>query len=119
MAPKWTHRLTITTPQDPTIDPTTGLETTPPPIVEADVRARLSQGPVANVGGQIELLATQNTTISLWTILVVPGTTMTDRSSAVDQKTGRKFKVEGDVADRPDYRPQFRAAAARLISDMQ
>jgi hypothetical protein len=32
---------------------------------------------------------------------------------------GRRFSIEGDVADRPNHRPQFRAAAARLISDMQ
>jgi hypothetical protein len=59
----------------------------------------------------------QDTTISLWTILVPKGTTLTPDS--VVEHSGRKFEVVGQPADRPDHRPIFRAAALRLISDMQ
>lgn len=83
-----------------------------------DVPARLSQAPVANVGGQVEILANQNTTVSFWTLLVPAGTVLTERSSVVDE-SGQNFQVIGNVADRPNHRPQFRAAAVRLISDMQ
>lgn len=64
------------------------------------------------------MLATQNTTISLWTLLVPAGTTLTSASSFTDE-SGRRYVVVGQPADRPDHKPQFRAAAARLISDMQ
>lgn len=80
---------------------------------------RLSQSPVANLGSQVELLATQSTTISMWTVLVIPTATLTSRTTVTDQATGRIYRVEGEVARRPDHRPQFLAAAARLISDMQ
>lgn len=117
MAPKLPQTVTITTPQDPTVDPATGLETAPPPVV-ASVPARLSQKPVADLGSQIELLATQNTTISLWTLLVPPGTVLTARSTVADE-SAQKYEVVGHPADRPNHRPQFRAAALRLISDLQ
>lgn len=117
MLPKLPQTVVITTPQDPTVDPATGLEVTPEPAV-ASVRARLSQKPVADLGSQVELLAEQNTTISLWTLLVPPGTGLTSRSTVVDQ-TGQRYEVVGHPADRPNHRPQFRAAALRLISDMQ
>lgn len=65
------------------------------------------------------MLATQNTTISLWTLLVPPGTVLTSASTFTDE-AGRKYVVVGQPADRPDFPPyQFRAAPARLISDMQ
>lgn len=117
MLPKLPQMVVITTPQDPTVDPATGRETTPPPLV-ANVRARLSQKPVADLGSQVELLAEQNTTISLWTLLVPPGTVLTARSTVVDENAQR-YEVVGHPADRPNHRPQFRAAALRLISDMQ
>jgi hypothetical protein len=81
--------------------------------------AYLSQRPVADVGSQIELLATQDTTITLWTVLVPASVPMTSASTFVEDATGRVFAVTGEPADRPNHRPQFRAAAARLISDMQ
>lgn len=73
---------------------------------------------MANVGSQLELLAGQNTVISMWTILVDRSTPLSS-SSIVTDSQGRKFRIEGAVADRPAHRPTFRAAAARLISDMQ
>jgi hypothetical protein len=83
------------------------------------VPARLSQAPVANVGGQVELLATQDTVISLWTILTGPHSGLTSDSEVTDEDTGRRFTIAGQVARRPDRHPKFLAAAARLISDMQ
>lgn len=119
MRPKMTHRLTTTTPGPPTISPVSGNEVPGPPIVEYDVPARLSQSPVANVGSQIELKANQDTKVSTWTVEVLPHSTFTSETSFVDDETGRKFVVNGEVANRPDRRPTFRVAAARLISDMQ
>lgn len=119
MAPKLPQTVTITTPQDPVVDPATGLETIPPPHVAPGVAARLSQKPIADLGSQIELLATQDTTISLWSLLVGPREVLTSRSTVVHDASGRRFEVVGQPADRPDHKPQFRAAALRLISDMQ
>lgn len=87
-------------------------------MVQYEVPARISQSPVANVGSQIELLASQSTVISLWTVLVGRETELSANSTVVDEQ-GRTFRIEGAVADRPAHRPTFRAAAARLISDMQ
>lgn len=117
MRPKMPQQVTITTPPDPIIDPTTGLEIRPqsPPVTSP---ARLSQRPVAELGSQVELRANQDTTISLWTLLVPAETVLTSRSTITDE-AGRRFEVIGDPADRPNHRPQFRAAALRLISDMQ
>lgn len=116
--PKFRDRVAITTPSKPAVDPATGKETTPVPHQASDVPARLSQRPVAEVSGQSEQRAEQNTTISSWTILVPPGTVLTDLSTVLDQR-GRTFEVDGEVADRPNDKPQFRAAALRLISDIQ
>lgn len=119
MRPKMPRRVTITTPPDPVIDSATGRQIPPgPPTVATNIPARLSQQPVEDLGGQVELLASQNTTISLWTVLVPAGTALTSRSTVVDE-LGRTFQIIGKPADRPDHRPQFRAAAARLISDLQ
>lgn len=117
MPPKYPETVTVATPLPPTVDPATGLETTPPPHV-ANVAARLSQQAVATVGSQVEQMAAQATVISLWTLLVPPGTTLTPLSTVRDS-LGRTFEVTGDVADRPNHAPQFRAAAVRLISDLQ
>lgn len=81
-------------------------------------KAWLSQRQISHVGAQIELLAEQNTSISLWTILVPAGTVLTPASTVVDQG-GFKYEVVGQPVDRPDHRPIFRAAALRRISDMQ
>jgi hypothetical protein len=117
-SPKYREMVTVTTPLAPAVNPATGRETTPPPHVVPDVPARLSQRPVAEVGSQGEQLAEQNTTISAWTLLVPPDTVLTERSTVLDAK-GRTFEVVGKVADRPNDKPQFRAAALRLISDLQ
>lgn len=117
MRPRFPQTVEVSTPGPPTVDPVTGNERPGTPTVET-VRARISQSPVANVGAQVELLASQHTVISFWTVLVPVGTVMTAQSTVTDED-GRKFAITGDVADRPNHRPMFRAAAARLISDMQ
>jgi hypothetical protein len=115
--PRFPQTVEITTPGSSTENPVTGNQIPGSPTVQT-VRARISQAPVANVGSQVELLAQQNTVISLWTVIVPAGTDLTSSSIVVDED-GRKFQITGDVADRPNHRPVFRAAAARLISDMQ
>lgn len=117
MRPRFPQTVEISTPGPSTGDPVSGNQVLGSPTVET-VRARISQSPVANVGAQVELLASQNTVISVWTVIVPPGTLMTAQSTVTDED-GRKFAVMGDVADRPNHKPLFRAAAARLISDMQ
>lgn len=112
------HRLRITTPTPSTTDPDSGNDRPGVPIPQT-VRGRLSQSPVANVGGQTELLATQDTVISLWTVLVSGSTVLTPQSIVEDLDTARKFQIVGEVALRPDRHPKYKAAAARLISDMQ
>lgn len=118
MRPKLPSLVTISTPGPPTTDPVSGNEIDGPPVVETQVPARLSQSPVANVSQQMEQLAAQRTTISLWTVLVGRDTYLTSASVVTDEH-GRRFRIEGAVADRPAHRPTFRAASARLISDMQ
>jgi hypothetical protein len=117
MRPKWTHRVRLETPGPKVVNPATGLEESQT-TVRYNVPARLSQAPVANVGSQIELLASQNTTISLWTLQVPPSELLTSQTVAYDDD-GRAFKVVGEPARRPDQRPDFLVASVRLISDMQ
>lgn len=118
MRPNLPSRVTIETPGPSIQDPTSGNERPGPSIVELDVPARLSQNPVANISQQAELMANQQTVISMWTVLVGRDTTLTSASVVIDEQ-GRRFAIEGAVANRPDRHPKFRAAAARLISDLQ
>jgi hypothetical protein len=119
MRPRFPEPVTLRTPGAATSDPDTGNPRPGPTIVE-ESQARISQSPVANIGSQVELLATQDTTISFWTIQTPPETsaTMTSKTEVEDSR-GRVFHIVGDVADRPNHRPKFRAAAMRLISDTQ
>lgn len=117
MPPPMPHRVTIVNPGALVVDPVTRNQRPGPPV-ETQTQAWLAQKSTADVGSQIELGSQQNTTISLWTFLVPLGTVLTSASTVVDQ-AGRKFVVIGAVADRPDHRPQWRAAVLRLISDMQ
>lgn len=86
--------------------------------METLVPARLSQQPVGNISSQAELMAHQDTVISLWTVMVHANTLLTSKS-VIEDEQGRKFQIEGAVANRPERHPKFRAAAARLISDSQ
>jgi hypothetical protein len=80
--------------------------------------ARLSQKPVADIGSQIEIAGQQSTVVSAWTILVPPSTPLTADSVVIDE-SGRQLEIQGQVARRPEHRPEFLAASARLVSDMQ
>ena len=114
--PKLPEPVTVRTPTPTTEDPETGNPTSA--VTETRCRARISQAPVANVGTQQEIQGVQDTTVSFWTVLVDAWVPMTSRSEVIDSR-GRVFRIAGEVADRPNHRPVFRAAAARLISDMQ
>lgn len=117
MRPKFPQTLTISTPGPKTVDLNGNLIPGTPTVETGP--GRISQSPVADIGSQVELLADQNTVISVWRVLVPPWRTMTSESTVTDEATGRKFSIAGDVAGRPDHKPIFLAAAARLISDMQ
>ena len=80
--------------------------------------AYLEQAPVTEAGGRQEFRDDQGTVISAWTLLVLAPCTLTSESTVTDSQ-GRQYRVVGDVADRPHHRPKFRAAALRLISDLQ
>lgn len=116
MAPPMPKTVTITTPGPATTDPETGNPRPGPPTVQT-VKAWLSHRQIAHVGVQIEIRAAQETTISLWTVLVPAGTVL--ESSSIVEENGARYEVIGDPADRPDHRPIFRAAALRKISDLQ
>jgi hypothetical protein len=70
------------------------------------------------VGSQNENTATQHTTLSRWSFLCPLDVPLTPDSEVVDE-TGAVYRVIGQPAARPDHRPQWRAAALHLISDMQ
>lgn len=117
MRPRFPTPVTIRTPAGYALDPVSGNETPLPPIVETTT-AYLSQQAVSEASSQVEQLAAQRTIVSLWTVLVRPTSTLASDSTVTDP-AGRIFQVVGQVADRPHHRPQFRAAAARLVSDLQ
>jgi hypothetical protein len=83
---------------------------------------------LAQLAAAAELNATQDTVISLATILIPPGTVLTadstveDVDGAVNGQPGAVYRVEGQPADRYSGIGRmivFRAAALRLVSDMQ
>jgi hypothetical protein len=116
---RMTMPLTILTPGPSTVDPVTGNPRPGAPI-SVSVLGYLAQNPVANLSSQVELRGTQTTVISLFTVLVPAGTVLTAESTVVDA-SGRRFEVAGEPADRVGLSRQvmFRAAALRLISDLQ
>lgn len=129
--PQYPHRVRITTPGPqtvpPTVDPVTGNEQPPEPVTRSAM-AWLAQRPTGVLAAAAELNAGQNTTISLATILVPPDTVLTKDSTVEDVdgvvggEPGAVYVVEGKPADRySGSRRQkvFRAAALRLISDLQ
>jgi hypothetical protein len=99
------------------MDQVTGLPKLAAPVDVVEP-ARLSQKPVIDVSAAAEFRGQQSTVLSNWTILVGPGSALTSESIVIDE-LGQQFQVVGAVARRPQHRPQFLAAAARLISDMQ
>jgi hypothetical protein len=125
--PKLVYPVLISTPGQSTVDPDTGLETTPATLTVA-TKAHLSQKPVGELASAVEQLAGQTTVIALYTILVGPNEVLTAASTVVDlsgaiAEAGSVFQVEGQPADRRSLvqrnKKIFRAASMRLISDMQ
>lgn len=129
--PQYPHRVRISTPpastKPPTVDPVTGNETPGTPVTVTGM-AWLAQRPTGVLAAAAELNASQNTTISLATILVPAGTVLTkdstveDVDGVVNGEVGAKYVVEGKPANRYSGARReivFRAAALRLVSDMQ
>lgn len=125
--PQYPHPVLISTPGTPTTDPVTGNETPGTPAT-VPTSAWLAQRPVAVLASAAELNASQDTVISLATILVPPGTVLTSDSTvedvggAVNGQPGALYRVEGQPADRYSGTSRtvvFRAAALRLVSDIQ
>lgn len=118
MHPRFPTTVRLRTPGPPTTDPETG-NPIPGPPVETTTAAYLSQRAVANVSMAIEDDARQTTTISLYTLLVPPGTPIGPQTQVIDPD-GNLYEVEGDPALRRTLRrPVFIAAALRRISDLQ
>lgn|SRR5262245_16121655 len=117
MAPPMPLQVTVRTPSPPTVDPASGNEV-PGPETVTTTRAWLSQRSTVDLGSQIELLGTQSTVVSLWTLLIPLSVPVTSASTVTDS-SNRTFVVVGEPAARPDHRPQWRAAALRLVSDLQ
>jgi hypothetical protein len=71
----------------------------------------------------VEIEGQQSTDVSSWDLLTPP--TFQGFPSPVNAKSvlidaaGRRFEIQGQVARRPEHRPIFLAAEAKLISDMQ
>jgi hypothetical protein len=125
--PQYPHRVRISTPTASTTDPVSGNET-PGPVTTVTTAAWLAQRPTGVLAAAAELNAGQNTTISLATILVGPSTVLTKDSTVEDVdgvvggEAGAKYVVEGKPANRysgVSRRVVFRAAALRLVSDLQ
>lgn len=124
--PKFPHRVVITTPGVPTIDPVTGNELPGTPTV-VETTAYLAQRPVAEVAGSSELKAQQHTTVSSYTMLARPGTVLTDDSDVTDvdgvlDAPGLRYAVGGRPATRNSLlhrKTVYRAASLKLISDLQ
>lgn len=81
-------------------------------------KAWLSQATTIRLGNELELIAEQTSTISLWRFLC-PLTVPISSASTVTDENGRIFEVVGEVASRPALRPRWWAASLHLISDMQ
>lgn len=125
--PSYPHRVRISTPAASTEDPATGNQTPGTPVT-VEATAWIAQRPTAVLAAAAELNATQDTVISLATILVPPGTVLSATSTVVDVdgvvngQPGAVYRVEGQPADRYSgvaRKIVFRAAALRLISDLQ
>jgi hypothetical protein len=117
MAPNFPHKVTITTPGPPRHDPVTHNELPGTPTVLLS-RAYLAARPVTELRSQFEVTATQSTTVSMFDLLLPPGTPIKPTSEVTDE-AGLDYVVMGKPVSRPHRHPQFVAASLRLISDLQ
>lgn len=83
-------------------------------------RAYLSQQGVSILSSYVEITGRQDTTISLYTLLLPPGVPLTARSEVIDEQ-GRVYRINGDPASRRGLgqRVVFQAASMHLVSDLQ
>lgn len=119
MRPKMPRTVTVRTPGGASADPDTG-NPVDGPLVDTVTPAYLAQLPVSQLSSQVELLATQNTTISSFTLLVPAAVPLTARSEVVDED-GHRYQVIGEPAARRGLgrKVLFRAAALHRVSDLQ
>lgn len=112
--------LVIETPTRIT-DPLTGDTVEGPPTIETTNRGYIAPAPVAQVGWQTEMLATQQTVQSLSTVMVPPDVTIEARSVVTDPRDGSRHAVTGKPARRYNLSGEhnFTACSVRWISDMQ
>jgi hypothetical protein len=82
--------------------------------------AYLSQQSVSVLSSYVEITGRQDTTISLFTLLVPPNVALTDKSQVVDEQ-GRTYRINGSPAERRGLgnKITFRAASMHLVSDLQ
>ena len=124
--PRFPHRVVISTPGPPRVDPVTRnlLPGTPTTVA---TKAYLAQNPVAEVTGGSELAVEQHTTLSRYTLLLPAGTTLTADSTVTDvdgavDAPGLTYAVTGRPATRTSLRQRrkvYVAATLKLISDLQ
>ncbi|APU20946.1 hypothetical protein [Actinoalloteichus sp. GBA129-24] len=102
-------------------DPLTGDAVDGPPTIEMTDRGYIEAAPVAQVGWQTEMLATQQTVQSLSTVMVPPEVAITAGSTVIDPRDGSRHKVVGKPAIRRNLAGEhnFTSCAVRWISDMQ
>lgn len=81
-------------------------------------RAYLAARPVTELRSQFEVTAGQNTTVSMFDLLLPAGTPIQSNSSVTDE-AGLDYVVMGRPVSRPHRNPVFVAASLRLISDLQ
>jgi hypothetical protein len=121
MRPRLPDKVTVRNPGTPTVSEDTGNQVPGEPV-EYVTQAYISQRPVENLSSAIELTGLQATAISLWSILVPSAIPLRPDSKVIDAR-GQVFEVEGNPATRFGMlgarRPIYKAAAMRLVSDMQ
>lgn len=119
--PQMPHRVTIRNPSPASVDPDTG-NTRSVGVTEVATRAYLSQQGVAILSSYVEITGRQDTTISLFTLIVPASATLTDKSQIVDEQ-GRIYRINGAVAERRGLNGGravlFKAASMHLVSDLQ
>lgn len=119
MRPRFPRTVTVRTPSPPSVDPATG-NAVPGPPVEVVTPAYLAQQSTVVLSAYVELKGRQDTTISLFTLLVPPDVVLTDESQVIDEQ-GRVYRINGSPAERRGLRQRvlFRAASMHLVSDLQ
>lgn len=119
MRPRFPRTVTVRTPSPSSVDPATG-NTVPGTPVDVSTPAYLAQQSVSVLSSYVEINGRQDTTISLFTLLVPPDVVLTDKSQVIDEQ-GNVYRINGSPAERRGLgrRVLFRAASMHLVSDLQ